>query len=189
MYQTTPLPPAYPAPPKPPWYRRTWGILVIAFVCLGIGGAIAQGSTNKKPSAEPATPTVTVTATATQTIESATHKDAAKPARVAAPAKPVVSHVRRSPAVKRTRSHAATLSSLWTMPNEVGRVLQTAQDDLQRVSGDPVFFSHSHDLLGDRFQMLDSDWQVCDQNVAPGTRVGQFAHIDFGVVKSYEQCP
>jgi hypothetical protein len=75
------------------------------------------------------------------------------------------------------------------MPNEVGRGLQDAQDDLQRVSGDPVFFSHSHDMLGDRFQILDADWKVCNQNVAPGTQLGQFAHVDFGVVKLYESCP
>jgi hypothetical protein len=78
---------------------------------------------------------------------------------------------------------------MWTMPNEVGQVLQDVQDDVQSVSGDPVFFSHSHDLLGTRFQILDSDWQVCTQNVAPGTQLGQFAHVDFGVVKTYEQCP
>jgi len=27
------------------------------------------------------------------------------------------------------------------MPNEVGKVLQTAQDDLQRVTHDPVFYT------------------------------------------------
>jgi hypothetical protein len=54
---------------------------------------------------------------------------------------------------------------------------------------DPVFFSHSHDDLGDRFQILDRDWKVCDQNVAPGTQVGATAHIDFGVVKVDESCP
>ncbi|MGH2884172.1 MAG: hypothetical protein ACRDPA_16010 [Solirubrobacteraceae bacterium] len=75
------------------------------------------------------------------------------------------------------------------MPSEIGMDLQSAQDDLQRVSGDPIFFSHSHDLLEDRFQILDRDWQVCTQNVDAGTRVGAVAHIDFGVVKSYESCP
>jgi hypothetical protein len=75
------------------------------------------------------------------------------------------------------------------MPNEVGRVLQDAQDDIQRVSGDPVFFSHSHDLLGSRFQILDRDWKVCTQNVAPGQTVSAIGHIDFGVVKLSESCP
>jgi hypothetical protein len=116
----------------------------------------------------------------------ATHTVAAKPAH-AAPARNVAKQVTKP---KRTKTKVAAASStMWTMPNELGHVLQNAQDNLQRVSGDPVFVSHSHDLLGDRFQILDSDWQVCTQNVAPGTRVGQFAHIDFGVVKTYEQCP
>jgi hypothetical protein len=57
------------------------------------------------------------------------------------------------------------------------------------VSGDPIFFSHSPDLLGDRFQILDADWQVCTQNVPAGQPVGAFAHIDFGVVKVYKSCP
>jgi hypothetical protein len=75
------------------------------------------------------------------------------------------------------------------MPDEVGRVLQTAQDDIQRVSGDPVFVSHSHDLLGSRFQVLDRNWKVCDQNIAPGQKVSAVGHIDFGVVKVEEECP
>lgn len=75
------------------------------------------------------------------------------------------------------------------MPNEVGKVLQSAQDDIQRVSGDPAFFSHSHDLLGDRFQVLDRNWKVCTQNAAPGTKMSAVAHIDFGVVKLEESCP
>jgi hypothetical protein len=68
-------------------------------------------------------------------------------------------------------------------------VLQDAQDDTQRVSGDPIFFSHSHDLLGDRHQILDRDWQVCTQNVPTGDRVSAIGHIDFGVVKLDETCP
>ena len=76
------------------------------------------------------------------------------------------------------------------MPNEVGKVLQDAQDDLQRVSRDPVFFSHSHDATGQgRHQILDRDWKVCSQNVAPGTRVAFDAHIVFDVVKLDETCP
>jgi hypothetical protein len=75
------------------------------------------------------------------------------------------------------------------MPNEVGKDLQSAQDDIQRVSGDPVFFSHSHDVLGSRMQILDRDWKVCTQNLAPGRKAGSAEHIDFGVVKSSESCP
>jgi hypothetical protein len=50
-----------------------------------------------------------------------------------------------------------------TLGEVVSHLGPRAQDDLQRVSGDPVFFSHSHDLLGSRFQILDADWKVCTQ--------------------------
>jgi hypothetical protein len=76
------------------------------------------------------------------------------------------------------------------MPNEVGKGLQTAQDDIQRVSHDPVFVTHSTDATGQgRFQLLDDDWKVCSQNVPPGTRASAIEHIVFSVVKLDESCP
>jgi hypothetical protein len=75
------------------------------------------------------------------------------------------------------------------MPNEVGRRLQDAQGDIQRVSGDPVFFSDAHDALGNRFQILDRDWKVCSQNIPAAQRVSATGHIDFGAVKLEETCP
>jgi hypothetical protein len=80
-------------------------------------------------------------------------------------------------------------SSSFTMPNEVSHGLQDAQDDLQRVSGDPVYYSKSHDLLGSRHQILDRDWQVCTQNIAQGATVSESETVDFGVVKLSESCP
>ena len=77
----------------------------------------------------------------------------------------------------------------FTMPNEVGHVLQDAQDDLQRVSGNSAYFSRSHDLLGNRHQILDRDWQVCTQNIAEGATVSESDTVDFGVVKLSESCP
>jgi hypothetical protein len=78
----------------------------------------------------------------------------------------------------------------FVMPNEVGRILQAAQDDIQRVSGNPVFFTSSTDATGaGRHQIVDRDWQVCTQSLPAGTKVGQDARIDFGVVKTYETCP
>jgi hypothetical protein len=84
---------------------------------------------------------------------------------------------------------SSTDDGSFIMPNEVGQILQDAQDDIQRVSGDPIFFTHSHDDLGSRHQILDADWKVCDQNVAPGTTASAIEHIDFGVVKIGESCP
>ena len=80
-------------------------------------------------------------------------------------------------------------STSFTMPNEVGHVLQDAQDDLQRVSGNSVYYSRSHDLLGDRHQVLDRNWQVCTQNIAEGATVSESDTVDFGVVKLSESCP
>jgi hypothetical protein len=83
----------------------------------------------------------------------------------------------------------AQSSASFTMPNEVGHGLQDAQDDLQRVSGNPVYYSKSHDLIGSRHQILDRDWQVCSQNVAAGATVSGSDTVDFGVVKLSENCP
>jgi hypothetical protein len=83
----------------------------------------------------------------------------------------------------------AESSTSFTMPNEIGHVLQDAQDDLQRVSGNSVYYSRSHDLLGNRYQILDRDWQVCTQNIAEGATVSESDTVDFGVVKLSESCP
>src|SRR3954452_4679408 len=56
----------------------------------------------------------------------------------------------------------------WTMPDETGKDLQGAQDDIQSLTDDGVFFTDSHDASGqDRGQWLDRDWQVCDQDPPP----------------------
>jgi hypothetical protein len=89
-----------------------------------------------------------------------------------------------------TADGGATTSSEFTMPNEVGKVLQDAQDDIQRVSGNPVYFTRSTDASGqDRFQILDSNWQVCSQNVAPGQPADATTVISFAAVKLDESCP
>lgn len=78
----------------------------------------------------------------------------------------------------------------WTMPNLVGAGLQDAQDAIQKLTGDLVFFTSSHDVSGrGRHQILDRDWKVCDQNVPAGTQFQVGAKIDFGVVKLAEKCP
>ncbi|HEY5199702.1 MAG TPA: hypothetical protein VIJ31_02240 [Acidothermaceae bacterium] len=77
------------------------------------------------------------------------------------------------------------------MPDLRGKVLQTAQDAIQALTGDAVFFTTSHDATGaGRHQILDRDWKVCTQNVAPGTAFDAAAKIDFGVVRvDTESCP
>lgn len=90
-----------------------------------------------------------------------------------------------------TAAPATTAASTsFVMPNEVGKNLQAAQDDIQRVSGNPVFITFSHDATGqERHQILDRNWKVCSQNVAPGTQVQDTTKITFAVVKLDESCP
>jgi hypothetical protein len=79
----------------------------------------------------------------------------------------------------------------FTMPGEVGKVLQAAQDDIQRVSRDPFFYSSSRDATGrGRHQILDRDWKVCSQNVPAGQVVRRSTVlVTFNVVKLTETCP
>lgn len=74
-----------------------------------------------------------------------------------------------------------------TVPNLVGKGLQTAQDTSQAAG---FYNLTSHDSLGrDRMQILDRDWQVCFQKPAAGTSVDVATKLDFGAVKLTEQCP
>ncbi|MFB9314409.1 hypothetical protein [Nocardioides plantarum] len=78
----------------------------------------------------------------------------------------------------------------FSLPDETGKVLQAAQDDVQAVSGNPLFFTASEDATGAaRFQVLDSNWQVCSQEPAGGTQVDIDSTITFYVVKLDELCP
>jgi len=78
----------------------------------------------------------------------------------------------------------------WAMPDVVGMVLQDAQDQLQSLTGGGVLYTASHDLSGEnRNQVLDANWQVCTQNIAPGAPITSVSRIDFGAVKIDENCP
>jgi hypothetical protein len=78
----------------------------------------------------------------------------------------------------------------WAMPDLRGRNLQGAQDAIQSLTDDLIWFTSSHDATGERRgQWLDRDWKVCTQNVAPGHRIGRGTKIDFGVVRVTESCP
>ncbi|MFI9066424.1 hypothetical protein ACIGQE_31920 [Streptomyces sp. NPDC053429] len=74
-----------------------------------------------------------------------------------------------------------------TLPNMVGKGLQTAQDEAQAAG---FFVLKSHDALGrDRLQALDRNWKVCSQTPAPGASIGTGTSVDFGAVKLEEACP
>lgn len=77
------------------------------------------------------------------------------------------------------------------MPNLIGSNLQHAQNEIQRITNNEVFFSSSTDLTGDaRAQIIDSNWQVCSSTPAPGETFTKDTSIDFGVVRiDVEDCP
>jgi hypothetical protein len=78
----------------------------------------------------------------------------------------------------------------WTMPNLVGKDLQGAQDAIQSLSHDAVWYSSSTDLTGQgRAQIVDRNWTVCSSTPAPGATFTTTTAIYFGVVRDTEACP
>ena len=78
----------------------------------------------------------------------------------------------------------------WTMPDEIGKNLQRAQDDLQALTGNPMFVSTSEDLTGQgRQQIMDRNWLVCSSTPAAGSTFTSRTNVVFGVVKESEACP
>lgn len=76
------------------------------------------------------------------------------------------------------------------MPNMVGQNLQAAQDAMQTLTMNPLFFTSSIDATGQgRNQVIDSNWIVCSQNVRPGDPITADAKIEFAAVKLDERCP
>jgi beta-lactam-binding protein with PASTA domain len=74
-----------------------------------------------------------------------------------------------------------------TIPNLIGKGLQTAQDEAQSAG---FYNLDSHDSLGrDRNQILDRDWKVCTQTPAAGKTAPTDTKLDFGTVKLDETCP
>lgn len=83
-------------------------------------------------------------------------------------------------------SQAPTTLSGTDAASYVGRNLQAALDDAQAAGVQRVT---SHDANGrGRTQILNLDWQVCNQTPATGTTSSP-ASLDFGVVKTNETCP
>ena len=78
----------------------------------------------------------------------------------------------------------------WAMPNLVGKDLQGAQDAIQSLTHDAVWYSSSTDLTGQgRAQIVDRNWTVCSSTPAPGATFTTTTAIDFGVVRDTEACP
>jgi hypothetical protein len=165
-----------PPPPPPPYAPQPWsseppkqrhllrnGVLGVAVVvvALAVLGFVVGG---QKSTPAPAAPPVTGTTSTT---------------------------AGKTTAASDTTTTTAAEAGTWVMPNEVGKVLQSAQDDIQALTNDAVFFTDSHDATGaGRHQILDRDWQVCSQSIPAGTRFGATAQITFNVVRvDTETCP
>ena len=140
---------------------------VLAIALAGCGGA-----------SEPAA-TSTVTATSRVTVTySSTQPSASAPMAPAASSPPDTAPAASAPA------------DSWIMPSEIGKNLQRAQDDLQALTGNPMFVSTSEDLTGmGRQQIMDRNWQVCSSNPAPGSAFTSQTNVVFGVVRDSETCP
>ncbi len=75
----------------------------------------------------------------------------------------------------------------FTMPSLVGMNLQLAQDTLQSLDS---YLMDQTDASGlGRFQVDDSNWQVCTQDPAAGAVVPISTLVTLGSVKLAESCP
>lgn len=88
-------------------------------------------------------------------------------------------------------SPSASAEPSWTMPNLIGKDLQGAQDAMQSLTHDAVWFTSSTDLTGKgRAQINDRNWQVCTSTPPPGATFTASTKVDFGVVRTdSETCP
>ena len=158
-----------------PWYKRksvliTAGVLVL----LAILGSLVGKKDKPVEPADFAAGQSSTTAPARAVEPTATQQLRSAPANV--------------PPVVTAPETTADAPVGFTMPNEIGKVLQAAQDDLQRVSGNPLYYSASTDATGaGRMQIVDRNWKVCTQNVPAGTIVTDQT-ISFGAVKLDESC-
>lgn len=180
-----PPPPSAPAAPTsgpPRWYQRRWVWVVggVVLLLVIIGSVTPSSDDPADASATVDEPQATATVTAP------------------APAQPTVTAtVTAEPAPTPTEksqvgNNAPADEESFVLPDETGKNLQAAQDDLQAVSGNPFFFSDSIDATGEgRFQAWDSNWQVCSQKPEPGTRlkVDSDEIVTFYVVRTTESCP
>lgn len=141
------------------------GVLVASLV--GCGGSPTPVSTS----------TVTATSMVTVTQSSSPPVSSSRP-----------SSTESTP--PQTSSQVGMPTESWTMPNEIGKNLQRAQDDMQALTGNPMFVSTSEDLTGKgRQQILDRNWQVCSSSPPPGGVFTSQTNVVFGVVRDSERCP
>ena len=153
--------------PQPPKKRRIspwiFGAVLVLVLSIAVG---ILGRQLSAPTVTPDRPTVGPTPTTVPT------KDLAPSLTPSATGVPTVEMVKS-----------------WTMPNLVGANLQDAQNAIQALTDNAIFFTKSHDATGaGRQQILDRDWKVCSQNMRPGSKITADTVIDFGAAKLDERC-
>jgi len=154
-----------------------WAVAAALLVGVGIGSA---GGDAEDVSAGTADAAPSTSATAPSPVDPV-------PATTPAPATVTVTET-PAPVATSTAPPTATAPVVdVTMPALVGLDLQSAQNAIQ---ANGIFLSRSHDLLGMRNQVVDSNWLVCTQNIPAGEQVTGEAEglIDLGVVKREELC-
>lgn len=93
------------------------------------------------------------------------------------------------PEITQAPAPAAPVASSWVMPDLVGANLQDAQNAIQSLTDFGIAVTTSTDATGaGRNQVLDANWTVCGQNVAPGETISVGTMIDFAAVKLEERC-
>lgn len=163
-----------PQPKTPPsglpgWARKRVVIPCAAglFLIGAVAGSAGSGGTENANSSTPV-PTTTVTVTARPAATTASDDEPPAPKGT-------------------TRPADDNAGGEVPVPDFVGMGLQSAQDAAQ-AKGFHVL--SSHDSLGrDRMQVLDRNWKVCFQSVKAGKPVATDTELDFGAVKTEENCP
>lgn len=82
------------------------------------------------------------------------------------------------------------VTDLWTMPDLVGKTLDTAKAEIVDLTDGKVNSGVSvADASGDRMVIVHENWRVCSQNPQPGSKFTPESGIALEVVKNGETCP
>lgn len=200
---TRPIPIGHPQAPgssapqsqashKAPFWTKTWfKIAAPVTAVIILAAAFSPREDSKKPG-DSAAPVAVASTSATPAQAGARPSSTSTTETSSQASTPHTSEPVHTSSPTSGASASDTSSSMtpFTMPNEVGKVLQDAQDHVQAVSGDPMYFSLSEDALGlGRSQILDANWRVCSQSPAPGSTVTADLEVSFDAVKLGESCP
>lgn len=151
---------------------------------------VAEAAAAATKAAEEAAAAIKAKVEAAAAIEAVAATKAAAQAAAAEAAKvaksKAASEAKAAAAAKKAAA-AASASEVFRMPSLVGENLQLAQDKLQALGS---YLLDQEDAAGlGRMQVLDSNWQVCEQNPAPGKTVPVETIVLLASVKLAERCP